>query len=59
MESEEERVERQREASLAGLLFIVLLLFLGGALLIEGFSWGPAIQALSPKPPTSLPETTD
>jgi len=59
MEREEERVERQREASLAGLLFTVLLLFLGGALLIVGIFWGSTIPYFSPKPPTSLPEVTD
>lgn len=49
---EEQHDAQQREASAAGLMVGVLLLFLAGASLIGAILFWPAIQAASPAPPT-------
>jgi hypothetical protein len=52
MDEEEHHVEVQREASAAGLLAVVFLVFLTGAALIVGLTLWPVLQSI---PPTSPP----
>jgi hypothetical protein len=52
MDEEEHHVEVQREASAAGLLAVVFLVFLTGAALIVGLTLWPVLQST---PPTSPP----
>jgi len=52
MDEEEHHVEVQREASAAGLLAVVFLVFLTDAALIVGLTLWPVLQSI---PPTSRP----
>jgi hypothetical protein len=52
MDEEEHHVEVQREASAAGLLAVVFLVFLTDAALIVGLTLWPVLQSI---PPTSPP----
>jgi hypothetical protein len=56
VDEEEHHVEVQREASAAGLLAVVFLMFLTGAALIVGFTFWPVIQSAT-APANSLPES--
>lgn len=58
-ETEEEPVTKQREASLAGVLAGLFILFLFGILVIAAFAFLPDINLASPpQPPMSLPEAS-
>jgi hypothetical protein len=56
---DQERVTDQREASLASLLFGVLLLFLVGAGAVGLLTFWPVVKTVPVPPPSSVPQAAE